>query len=37
MLKVGMSSCAFALNEENFKGLKDAGIENIEISLGYDK
>ena len=37
MLKVGMSSCAFPLTEENFKGLKEAGISDIEISLAYDK
>ncbi|MBQ1186948.1 MAG: sugar phosphate isomerase/epimerase [Clostridia bacterium] len=37
MLKVGMSSCAFPLTEESFKGLKEAGISDIEISLAYDK
>ena len=37
MLKVGMSSCAFALNEENFKKLKESGINDIEISLAYEK
>lgn len=37
MLKVGMSSCAFQLTEENFKNLAEAGIKNIEISLAYDK
>lgn len=37
MLRVGMSSAAFALTDENFKGLKNAGISDIEISLGYDK
>ena len=37
MLNVGMSSCAFALTEENFKKLGKTGIKNIEISLAYDK
>ena len=36
MLNVGMSSCAFALTEENFKKLKETGIKDIEISLGYE-
>ena len=37
MLNVGMSSCAFALNEENFKKLAEADIKNIEISMAYEK
>ncbi len=37
MLNVGMSSCAFALTEENFKKLSESGIKNIEISLAYEK
>lgn len=35
MLKVGLSTCGFLFDEENFKGLKEAGIENIEISRGW--
>ncbi len=36
MYKVGLSSSAFALNEENFCKMREAGIEAIEISEGYD-
>ena len=37
MLKVGMSSCAFALDEVSFASLAKAGIDCIEISLYYTK
>jgi len=40
MYKIGMSSCAFPLSEESFRGLSDYGVEAIEISLdgeGYEK
>lgn len=33
MLRVGLSSCGFELDEENFQQLLDAGIKDIEISL----
>jgi len=33
MNKIGMSSCGFALNEENFARLAENGIEAIEVSL----
>ena len=33
MYKIGLSSCAFAPTEENFKELKNSGIEAIEISI----
>lgn len=37
MLKVGMSSCAFALDEGSFAALAAAGIDCIELSLHYTK
>ena len=37
MYKIGMSSCAFALSEENFIGLNKAGIEAVEISMHPDR
>lgn len=37
MLKVGMSSCAFALDETSFASLAKAGIDCIEISMYYTK
>jgi len=37
MLKIGMSSCGFELNEKSFIKLNEAGVENIEISLPYGK
>lgn len=38
MLKIGMSSCAFSLNDENtYKQLAEAGVRNIEMSLAYRK
>ena len=37
MLRVGRSSCGFALNEESFQELSAAGIQEIEISLSYNK
>jgi sugar phosphate isomerase/epimerase len=33
MLKIGMSSCAFPLNEESFSALAQAGLDAIEISM----
>lgn len=33
MYKIGLSSCGFPLTEENFRALRDAGIEAVEISL----
>ena len=33
MYKIGMSSCAFALTEENFQALSSSGVEAIEISM----
>lgn len=33
MIKIGMSSCGFALTEENFAALAENGIEAIEVSL----
>ncbi|MBE6629092.1 MAG: sugar phosphate isomerase/epimerase [Ruminococcaceae bacterium] len=33
MYKIGMSSCAFALTEENFGALSNSGVEAIEISM----
>lgn len=35
MLDVGLSTCGFLLEEENFKALSDAGLKNIEISRGW--
>ncbi len=37
MLKVGLSSCGFEINRENLAKIKNAGIENFEISLPYHK
>lgn len=37
MLKIGMSSCAFALNEESFRNIAEKDIKNIEISMAYAK
>lgn len=37
MLKIGLSSCGFELNEENFIKLKLAEICNIEISMHLDE
>ncbi len=36
-MKIGMSSCAFALDEAAFSALAEAGIDCIEISLHYLK
>lgn len=36
MYKIGLSSCGFALNEENFKKLHESGIEAIEISRSLE-
>ena len=36
-MKIGMSSCAFALDETAFSALAEAGIDCIEISLHYLK
>ena len=33
MYRIGMSSCAFALTEENFQALRNSGVEAIELSL----
>ena len=33
MYKIGMSSCAFALTEENFQALRNSGVDAVEISL----
>ena len=33
MYQIGMSSCAFALTEENFQALRNSGVEAIELSL----
>ncbi len=37
MYKVGLSSCGFALTEENFQKLSNSGVEAIEISMSMDK
>ena len=37
MLKIGLSSCGFELDEENFKKLSQVGICDIEISQHLDK
>lgn len=37
MLKIGLSSCGFEINRENLTKIKNAGIENFEISLPYHK
>lgn len=37
MYRIGLSSCAFALTEENFKELRDSGIEAIELSMELDQ
>lgn len=36
-MKIGLSSCGFALNEESFAALRAAGIDCIEISMYYTK
>ena len=36
MFRVGLSSSAFSLTEENFKKIKESGIEAIEVSMNLD-
>ena len=36
MLKIGLSSCGYALTDENFASLKNAGIDAIEIVRSLD-
>ena len=36
MFKIGMSSCGFDVNSENFAALKNSGINYVEISLSAD-
>ena len=37
MLKIGLSTCGFAPNEESFRALTEAGITHAEISVAFDK
>lgn len=37
MCKIGLSSCAFELTEENFKKLNESGIEAIEVSVSLSR
>lgn len=37
MYKVGLSSCAFPLNDESFKKLRQSGISAIEVCMAADK
>lgn len=37
MFKIGMSSCDFQINAENFAALKNSGINYVEVSLASDK
>ena len=37
MYKVGLSSCAFPLNDESFKKLQQSGISAIEVCMAADK
>ena len=37
MYPIGLSSCAFVLNDENFKKLEQDGISAIEICMPWDK
>ena len=36
MYRIGLSSCAFALKEENFQQLRESGVDAIEISMKLD-
>ena len=36
MYKIGMSSCAFALTEENFQALSNSGVDAAEVALKLD-
>ena len=37
MLELGLSTCGFTPNEENFKALFEAGIKNAEISVPFNE
>ena len=37
MLEIGLSTCGFTPNEENFKALSEAGIKNAELCVKFDE
>lgn len=37
MFRIGLSSCAFALTEENFSALRENGVDAVEISMRLEK
>ena len=37
MLRIGLSSCGYPLNEQSFEGLKNSGITDIEVVVDYGK